>query len=199
MMREAFQQAAGFFLQVVEQVPGDRWDAPALGVWTVQELVDHTCRALTTIETYSATPAGRMEMERPVDYFMRALERTGGDEIADRGRAAGRDLGSDPVAIVRQTITRVLDGLERTLDEAILGVPVGGMRLIDYLPTRIFELTIHTLDIASATGLALEPPDAPMKITLQLLVDRAMGLGQGPALALATTGRRPLPEGFSLV
>ena len=35
----------------------------------------------------------------------------------------------------------------------------GGMRVSDYLPTRTFELTVHCLDIARATGLDFVPPD----------------------------------------
>lgn len=200
MTRHAFQQAAGFFLQAVEQIPEDCWDAPGLGVWTVRDLVGHTCRAITTVETYSAQPAGRVELARPVDYMMRAMETWAEPgAVAERGRRAGRELGEKPALTVRETAERVLARLDQMPDSAILGVPVGGMRLIDYLPTRVFELTIHTLDIAAAIGRDVEPPQSAMKMTLYLLADRALRLGQGPALALATTGRQPLPEGFTLL
>ncbi len=73
------------------------------------------------------------------------------------------------------------------------------MRLIDYLPTRIFELTVHTLDVAKAINLAVEPPPAPLLVTLHLLADLAVATGAGPDLALAVTGRLSLPEGFSVL
>jgi uncharacterized protein (TIGR03083 family) len=200
MTCQAFQQAARFFLRVVEQVPDDRWDAPGLGVWTVRDLVGHTCRALTTFETYAARPADRVELERPVDYIMRAMESLGEPgAVAERGRQAGRELGEKPALTVRETAERVLARLDQMPDHVILGVPVGSMRLIDYLPTRVFELTIHALDVAVAIGTEVEPPPAAMKMTLYLLADRALRLGQGPVLALATTGRRKLPEGFTLL
>jgi hypothetical protein len=50
---------------------------PGLGVWTVRDLVGHTCRALTTVEAYAARPAARVELERPVDYMMRAMDSLG--------------------------------------------------------------------------------------------------------------------------
>jgi hypothetical protein len=119
--------------------------------------------------------------------------------VAERGRQAGLELGEKPALVIRETAERVLAGLEQIPNNAILGVPVGGMRLIDYLPTRVFELTIHTLDIAAAIGKEVEPPPAAMEMTLYLLADRALRLGQRPVLALATTGRRTLPEGFTLL
>ena len=73
------------------------------------------------------------------------------------------------------------------------------MRLIDYLPTRIFELVIHGLDLASAIGVANEPPGAPTEVTLHLLSDLASESGKPADLILPVTGRRSLPEGFNLV
>jgi hypothetical protein len=86
--------------------------------------------------------------------------------VAERGRQVGLELGEKPALVIRETVERVLAGLEQIPNNAILGVPVGGMRLIDYLPTRAFELTIHTLDIAAAIGKEVEPPPAAMEMTL---------------------------------
>ncbi len=202
MARQAFREAAEFFVQVVEQAPEDRWDSPGLGVWTVRDLVGHTLRALTTVEEYSARRAERVEVQSPADYFSRALSLSTPDihaRIAQRGRDAGQALGNSPADVVRETARRVLAGLEGLSDQAILSTPAGGMRLIDYLPTRILELTIHTLDLGAALGKELEPPAAPMGITLHLLAELALASDKGPALALASTGRRCLPEGFSLL
>jgi uncharacterized protein (TIGR03083 family) len=200
MARRAFREAAEFFVQVVEQAPEDRWDSPGLGVWTVRDLVGHTLRALTTVEEYSAMPAAQVEVQGPVDYFQRGLSiRDVHAQIAQRGREVGQALGDRPADVVRETARRVLAGLERVPDGAILSVPMGGMRLMDYLPTRIFELTIHTLDLGAALGKDLKPPAAPMGITLHLLADLALSSGSGPALALAVTGHRRLPQGFSLL
>lgn len=200
MSREAFQEAADFFLSVVRRVPEDRWESPGLGVWNLRELVGHTGRAMTSIETYADSPVEQVEVASPVDYFMLAQRTVGTPEaVAQRGRDAGRDLGADPIAAMTETARRVLGRLEHMSDDALLGVPVGGMRLMDYLPTRVQELTIHSLDIANALNIEAEPPPRAMALTLHLLADRALRLGQGPLLALATTGRCSLPPGFTLV
>lgn len=100
---------------------------------------------------------------------------------------------------VRETVHRVIAHVDGLDDGFGLDLPVGGMRLIDYLPSRISELTIHTLDVASALELVVNPPAGPMEITLHLLADRAVLLGQGPTLALAITGRRTLPDRFNIL
>lgn len=200
MIREAYQQAADFFIRVVEQVPKDRWDTPGLGVWTVRDLVGHASRALTTVEDYQARPADRVDILGPVDYFLRGLETPGAAAlIAERGREAGRALGGAPATAVKEIAQRVLLALGQVPDTALLNLPGGGMRLIDYLPTRILELTVHTLDIATAIGLEIQSPQAPMTVTLRLLSDLAVRQGNGPTLALVATGRQALPQGFNLL
>jgi hypothetical protein len=69
------------------------------------------------------------------------------------------------------------------------------MRLIEYLPTRTFELVVHGLDLQTALGLPLSAPAGPLASTLRLATDLALAQGLGPALLLTLTGRRPLPEG----
>lgn len=73
------------------------------------------------------------------------------------------------------------------------------MRLLDYLPTRIFELTIHTLDLATAAALAVTPPEAAARVTSTLVVELALSGGKIAPLLRATTGRGPLPAGFSVL
>ena len=119
--------------------------------------------------------------------------------MAQRGREAGQELGEEPVAWVHasaQRTAKVLDGLP---DDAILTTPVGGMRLIDYLPSRIFKLTVHTLDVAKAIDLKVEPPPDAMRVTLHLMADLAVASGVGSDLAFAVTGRLSLPPGYSVL
>ena len=77
---------------------------------------------------------------------------------------------------------------------------VGGMRVAAYLPTRTFELCVHGLDIAAATGI---PVDLPARGGRggrgALAAVSAAQRGLGPDLLLAMTGRRGLPPGFSVV
>ena len=121
------------------------------------------------------------------------------DVVAERGRQSGQDLGPRPAEMMRQITERVLAGLEQVADDLVLALPVGGMCLIDYLPTRIFELGIHGLGMASDIGVSDEPPKAPSSVTLHLLADLALESGKARPFTLAATGRSSLPEGFNLV
>ena len=74
----------------------------------------------------------------------------------------------------------------------------GGMRLADYLPTRTFELAVHTADLAVALG---SPPDVPPTAAAQALAivaGLAVADGRAGPLLLAATGR-PVPPGFSVL
>ncbi|PKB63807.1 MAG: hypothetical protein BZY80_05580 [SAR202 cluster bacterium Io17-Chloro-G2] len=199
-IRRAYADAVDFFVNTVQQTPDGGWDCPALGVWTVRDLAGHACRSLTLIGEYAAHPASQADIHSPAEYFKNALDGPPvHDSIAQRGKEAGLALGDDPVGWVRDAADGVLALLEGMEDEAVLGLPLGGIRLADYLPTRTFELTVHTLDLAEASNLKVQPPVQAMSQTLHILADLALLRGHGPAAALALTGRHSLPAGFSLV
>lgn len=200
MIRQAYQQAAQFFVDTVAQVQETQWEQPALGEWTIRDLVGHTNRALLTVESYLGTPAATAELQRPVDYFLRARAALADPAaVAARGREAGKALGSAPLAVVRETAQRVLQYIETVPDTALLTTPVGGMRFIDYLPSRVFELTIHTLDLAAALAIAATPPEAAAQVTGTRLIDLALASGMVVPLLRSATGRGPLPSGFSVL
>ena len=200
MIREAYENAAELFVQTVEQVGPLQWERPGLGVWTVRDLVGHTSRALLTVEQYLAQPAAQREVMRPVDYYLRAQAGLADPaSVAARGREAGVALGSEPIAAVRDIAARVLAQVKTASDEALVSTPVGGMRLIDYLPSRIFELAVHTLDLAAALPVTVTLPETVAAVTLHLLADMALQPDKAAALLLAATGRRALPAGFSVL
>ena len=200
MIREAYESAAGWFVNTVEQVGPTQWEQPGLGVWTVRDLVGHTSRALLTVELYLAQPAAQREIMRPVDYLLRAQAGLADPtSVAARGREAGVALGSNPMAAVREIAARVLAQVQTTPDEALVSTPVGGIRLIDYLPSRIFELAVHTLDIAAALPVTVTLPAPVAAVALHLLADLALQPDKAAALLLAATGRRALPAGFSVL
>ena len=200
MVRDAYEKAAGFFEDTVARIQGAEWAKTALGEWTVRDLVGHTNRALLTVETYLDNPADTVELTRPVDYFLRVkVSHADPAAVAARGREAGKALGSEPLATVRATAARVLVRLREVDDDTLLTTPVGGMRLIDYLPSRIFELTIHTLDLAAATSQNVRVPDAAARVTFLLLAEMAYEAGKIAPLLLAATGRGALPTGFTVL
>ena len=200
MIREAYESAAGLFVNTVEQVGATQWEQPGLGVWTVRDLVGHTSRALLTVELYLATPATQREVMQPVDYYLRAQAgHADPASVTARGREAGVALGPDPMATVRDIAARVLAQVKTASDAVLVGTPVGGMRLIDYLPSRIFELAVHTLDIAAALPVTVTLPAPVAAVALHLLADMALQPDKAAALLLAATGRRALPASFSVL
>jgi len=199
-IRETYLEAGEYFASVVDQVDIDGWDEPALGEWCVRDLTGHTYRAFTTVLSYSAKPGDKVDLVSPVDYFIKALETLSDPkQVAERGRAAGLEIIDDPRMMVRGFAMYVKNKLEELSDDFILACPIGGIRLIDYLPTRTFEIVIHTMDLAKAVGVDAKPPEAGMEATLQIMGQLAIHRGQASELILASTGRGGLPEGFSVL
>jgi len=205
MIREAYEGAATTLAETASKVGPSQWLEPGLGEWTLRGLVGHASRALLTVESYLARPAPKIDLERSVDYYLQVKAQTRGGlndpaAIAARGREAGDALGADPAGAVRDIAARVLPLVARTGDAVIVGTPVGGMRLIDYLPSRVFELAVHTLDLGKALGLAVTLPPPTATLTLQLMAELAAEQpGLAAPLLLAATGRGPLPGGYTVL
>ncbi|WP_322767216.1 maleylpyruvate isomerase family mycothiol-dependent enzyme, partial [Frankia sp. Cr1] len=165
--RARFDHAASAFASLVAGITDDRWAAPALGEWSVRDLVGHGSRALSTVATYLGTPSPPADVDAgtgvdcvdAVGYYL-AVRGGLGDPAAvtQRGRDAGAALGDDPSGAVTTLATRVRQLVRESPDDAVVTTPVGAMRLVDYLPTRTFELTVHTLDLARVLG--SRPPAA---------------------------------------
>lgn len=196
--RTAFADAAGWFTRTAA-LTGDRWDQPGLGEWDVRALVGHASRSLITVEAYLAQPAPTAEITSPAGYFRALRAAFNGAGVATRGREAGAALGSDPATAVARIAARVL-ALVATLDGTELVTTLaGGMRLGDYLPTRTFELTVHTADLAVALGVAPDVPPTAAAQALAIVTDLAVTDGLAVPLLLAATGRPGLPAGFSVL
>ena len=201
--RTTYDQAATAFLDLAARVPLERYAEPGLGNWDLRALIGHTGRSFVTVATYLATRADTVDTEDAADYFgvvNRLAHGTARDAIHQRGIEAGVSLGTDPLA----TLRRSRDEAELALDllagaDVAITTAGGGMRVSDYLPTRTFELTVHSLDIARATGLDFTPPTEALADTLALASASALRQGLGTEVLLALTGRQPLPEGSSVV
>lgn len=206
-VRDAFRAAAEAFSITVGAIPANAWDGPGLGEWTVRDLTGHTARALLTVETYlDVADPGPVELHHPVEYY-EVVGTTYADPaaIVERGRTAGRALGPDPAATVAEAAARVTARIEATPDDAPVATPAGVMRLVDYLPSRVLELTVHRRDITAALGIiASEDLGATVeRPAVQLAALLAAGVAiELPAaldLLLALTGRRPLPPTVTVV
>ena len=196
--RRAYRDAAEWFVATVGQVCG-RWDAPGLGDWDVRALVGHTSRAFLTVESYLARPAADVAVPTAVAYYRATSAAAAGPAVAMRGREAGAALGADPAISVAAIAARVLQLVGERNGTELVTTIAGGMRLADYLPTRTFELAVHTADLATALGMPPEVPSTAAAQALHLTADLAVVTGRAGPLLLAATGRAGLPPGFSLL
>ena len=195
--RRAFADAAMWFVRMVDLV-GDRWSEPGLGEWDIRALVGHTSRSLLTVEAYLAQPAAAIEIRSAADYF-HATSAAADPAVAARGREAGAALGPDPGAAVAEIAARVLPLVHSQHGTELVTTIAGGMALTDYLPTRTFELTVHTSDLAVALDAPAGVPATAAAQALRIVTDLAVADDRTAQLLLAATGRRGLPKGFSVL
>jgi uncharacterized protein (TIGR03083 family) len=198
-VRETFAEAAQAFADLVRRIPDNRWDGPGLGEWNLRSLVGHTSRSLITVETYLDQPAEAEELSTAAAYYLAAA---GIDpaSVVGRGVAAGKALGDTPAEFVDALVRRVL-ALLTTVGNPLINTAAGGMRLENYLPTRSFELVVHSLDIAAAVS-DIEGPkfsDQLLSEVARVAATTAVLLGRGVEMMLALTGRAALRPGFSVV
>lgn len=197
-----FESAARSFAELVRRIPDDSWTGPGLGDWDLRSLVGHASRSLVTVSSYLQTAADREDVATPQDYYARIadyMSQAGAEAIVERGRQAGRDLGQDPTAKVDDLVDQVMTELQTAGDPLIAVIGGLGLRLHTYLPTRTFELAVHGLDIARATGLSFDPPAEVLEEATVLAARIAVLTGRGDQLLMASTGRTSLPPAFSVV
>ncbi len=199
--RTTFLAAATAFADQVAALPPDGLTGPGLGEWDLRALVGHTSRSLVTVETYLDQPTAQVAVPSAAHYYL-AIARAGGasgSEIVERGRRAGLALGDDPASYVAELAARVREKLAGFDAAYVLTTIAGGMRLDEYLRTRTFELVVHGLDIAAASGVEPALDDGPWVDAALLAAEVAARSGRAADLLLAATGRRPLPQGFTVV
>ncbi|WP_445168570.1 maleylpyruvate isomerase N-terminal domain-containing protein [Mycolicibacterium sp. Dal123E01] len=195
---ETYRLAGDHAISVAAQVPADRWDTPALGTWSVRTLVGHIGRSFTTVVDYAARPAEDVDVaDAPAYYLAIAAILADSGQIDARAVQAGLALGADPLAALRELQDRAVAALMS--DDRAITTIAGGMHLSDYLPTRIFELGLHSVDLARAIGVPDALPPEIVDCILGLAVEVARRRGDGPALMSALTGRGDLGRGYSVV
>lgn len=197
----SYLDAAATFAELIARVePAANWGAHGLGVWDLRSLVGHTSRALVTVSTYLEQPADAETITSPEQYFaMAAGGSTDAGAIAERGRQAGLGLGAHPARVIAELVNDVRTKLRTTNPERVIAVMGGGIRVGNYLPTRTFEIVVHSFDISAATGVEVTFTPTVLADAAALAARAAAAVGQGRTVLSALTGRGELPKGFSIV
>jgi uncharacterized protein (TIGR03083 family) len=192
--------AARAFADLVHRIPTDRYAGPGLGDWDLRALVGHTSRSLVTVIDYLDSPAHQVDIDGPGEYYRMAADMAAADAagVLERGRKAGEGLSSDPAAVIETMVAEATGKLQGRDDELIAVLGGAGMWLSAYLPTRIFELVVHCMDIADATGLPFTAPDEALLAATELGAQIAVAMGHGEVVLRALTGRAALPHPFSV-
>ncbi len=171
---------------------------PGLGEWDVHALAAHTLRALVTLETYLAEPAPADEpaLADASAYFTSYLAVRSADPqrvdaaVAERGRTTAAATPMSDLASQFDVLAAAVQPLLLAAGpDRHVATPWGPMRLGDYLRTRSFELVVHGLDLAAATGTPAAIPEAALADTLRLLCEVSQRQGIAPDLIRALTGR----------
>jgi uncharacterized protein (TIGR03083 family) len=204
MPREAYKQAIGFFVETAAQVSATQWEQPGLGEWNVRELVAHTSRAMLTVREFAVhapgAPTPTADLATSLAYYHLALAADDINErVAERGRATAASMGPDLLPVIREMAAEVSALVDTLADDHIFVTTIGGIRLLDYLPTRTVELMVHTLDLQAATGIEAAPPRDAMLTTLRVLAELAVASPHAGRLALLATGREAWAGPFTVL
>jgi hypothetical protein len=151
------------------------------------------------VETYLDAEPGAVTVPSALDYYVAIRGAASGPAVTERGRQAAAAMGTDPPGFLAALAERVVRKVEASADDAFVATIAGGMRLIDYLPTRTFELVVHTGDLVAALQVRTDPPPEGVASALQLAAMLVGEHGSGVDVLLALTGRRPLPPGFTVL
>lgn len=188
-IRWAYEQAVQWFVASAARVPADAWTQHAMDRWTVRELVAHTSRSLDLVTKYLDAASGpvtilgrtgftRLVFANPTPTLHR--------DVAERARETADALGPDIVMGVWRLGDDVLNRLATTPDDAPCTTHIGTLSLIDYLPSRVGELVVHTLDLYKAMDWSTDDaPALPIEVTLSFVA----ALADPVKAILALSGR----------
>jgi len=194
----AYLEAGTWFAETCTRA-SDSLDAPGLGDWSVRDLMGHASRALSTVEVYLIDDTEEpVTLGSAVEYFATAL-RTDPRQIAARGREAGAALAPEPATAVPELARRVGERVVAAPGTARVRTPFGTMLLAEYLPTRTFELAVHTGDLLRALGQEAAGPELAIRSALRLAADLGQHRGHGASLLAYLTGRAGLADDFTVL
>lgn len=179
----------------LHDIPDEAWSLPGLGEWNLAELVAHLTRGAGRLSEYADERRGHEEepvCDR-VSYWLDDLEAEA-PAIAERARQAAAAVTPTewPDRFARAWRASA-SAVEQLGPEAVIPTLRGPMQVVEYLATRVLEVTVHHADVRSALDLPPVGMIEAEQITqaiLELLLDgpRPRNLGRHRFI-LAATGR----------
>ncbi len=205
-VQETYLSAAKAFADLVGRVPEQTWDRRCLGVWSLREVAGHASTAALSSVLKALARQGTSEaIASPEGYYAFAwtvdpeVYRAAVQVNTAGARSDAVALGDQPARAVRHLVDQVIATLATISGDPIVESAAGGMRLNAWLPTRTFELAVHSLDIATSADVPVDLPEAVLADATALAARIAATTGTATTVLQALTGRGPLPDRFSVV
>lgn len=196
-LTHAFGAQGAVFEGLVDATP-DLGAPTALGDWTCAVLVGHVTTAVEVLWRWQGDPPdGAPEIDR-ISWWS-GVDAATNDDFSRR-YAAKRTHDQLRTGIAESTV-RATEFLAEASPDTVLVAP-GGIaftRMGEAVATRIFELVVHGIDLASAIGRDAEPDSAALGIVAEIL-DRRLGSDRPDGLTAdlewvrAATGRSDHPD-----
>lgn len=196
---DAFEEEAAAVEATLRGVPDDAWERPALGEWTVAELVAHLVRGVTRVDAY---------LDVDVEGDTAAVDRVGywRFDLAAEAPAVARRARDEAAGLAPDTmVERFAEGWRTSAGRAgglppdhLLTTLRGPMRLDEYLATRVVELVVHHMDLCAAVDQPPSPTASAGAIAASALESllgspRPRNMGRDRFLR-AATGRIPVDD-----
>ncbi|WP_432038479.1 sterol carrier family protein, partial [Streptomyces cucumeris] len=138
-----------------------------LGDWTVRELLTHVAATVDAVARLLEAPAPPAQEAGVNDYAAAVASFAG---AVDEGtRKAARN--ADPAALLERAEHRFAELAAVAPGDRLLAVPLGAMRLDDFLVTRCVELVVHSDDLADALGTPVPYDRQAMAAAVRMLAD----------------------------
>lgn len=186
--RQLYELSARCFVDIVSLINQDSYKIASIGSWNLEELISHSLRAITLVKQYlNATDTGQPVFSL-YDY-LNSIKQADNEAIYKRAKEFAKTLDGclkDAVVGAYQDVITLLRN--KTGREMIFG-PNFKMELNQYLPTRIFELTVHTLDICDTVSVDYPNQLAdPVKYCVNVILNQ-FNLLEAAELLKAMTNR----------
>lgn len=195
---EAFAQECAATDDTLSAVPPDAWARPALGSWTLAQLVAHLVRGVTRVTDYLPQEVTGPPAADRVGYFRYDAE---AEAAGVAQRAVQEAAGVEPTTMPGRFTVGWMASAAAAQDhgpEQLLTTFRGPMRLDEYLATRVVEVVVHHLDVRVALDLPPTPTPAAARLTMAVLEGllgepRPRNMGRTRFIQ-AATGRLPVDD-----